>query len=524
MKKILLAGPGTGKTTKVKKEFLGEVTDFDQVLVLSFTNATINDLRDSFAKSGIAINEKNCMTLHSYALKINHQDNLHILNNVEESAIRKYTKTLNVDFQIFCQMLDSITYDQMITSLLDFAKANPAYIKERIGNLKLLIVDEFQDFNDKEQELVHIIANYAEDTLILGDDDQAIYGFKDATSAGIVALYNDSSVENIEHENICYRCPEIIVEKCKNLLSKNKQRVEKDWNPGGINGSIVFEQQKTIKDSLDYLTGKIEEIRGAEGNVPILVLSPVRLAVGNLPEMLKAKGIPFVNFFSDDIDIEIYSKIWQLKIIYTRYKVLNLILSILYSDLNSYRKSKFKAVIKKHLAKNFSFEAMHDEIKEFLPEVVTMLIDNIGDFEALIQQEPWNELQSLISEVEEDDPERILEKIDRLVNVPTTFDEESVNIMSINKSKGLQAPYVFIVGLVDGILPRETKGTEEIEEERRRLFVGMTRSEKDLYLISTVQWDATHVHRLGKDKFKVIYKGGRQYNGQTSPFITDLNL
>jgi len=524
MKKILLAGPGTGKTTKVKKEFLTEIKDFDQVLVLSFTNATINDLRDSFKKSGIPIDERNCVTLHSYALRINHQDNLHILNNLEERTLKKYAKSLDIDFTTFCQMLNSITYGQMVTSFLDFAKANPSYLNEKIGNIKLLIVDEFQDFNDEEQKLVHLIAEHAENTLILGDDDQAIYGFKDATSVGIVALHNDSSIENIEHENICYRCPDVIVEKCKNLLSKNKQRVEKDWHPSGIEGKLLFEQKKNLTETVEYVVGKIEAIRKAEGNVPILVLSPVRLVVDDLPKILEEKGIPFVNFFTDGIDLETYIKIWHLKIIYTRYRVLNLILSVLYSDLNNYQKGKFKTLIKKYAEKNLSFDTMYDEIKGFIPENIISLIEETPEFEKLIEQVDWSSLKDVISKVEETDPEKILEKIDRFVNPPAVFDEESVNIMSINKSKGLQAPYVFIVGLVDGIIPRTTKGIEEIEEERRRLFVGMTRSQKDLYLISTVQWDATNVYKVGKDKFKLVYKEGRHYNGQTSPFIAELNL
>lgn len=522
--KILLAGPGTGKTTKVKNEFLKEIKDFDQVLVLSFTNATINDLRDSFAKSGIPIDERNCMTLHSYALRINHQDNLHVLNNLEERTIEKYAKSLGIDFTTFCQMLDSITYDQMITGFLEFAKTNPEYLKEKIGDIKLLIVDEFQDFNDAEQELVHLVAEHAQDTLILGDDDQAIYGFKDATSVGIVTLHNDASVENIEHENVCYRCPDIIVEKCKNLLSKNKQRVEKDWHPSKIEGSLIFEQHRTLKETLEYLVGKIEETRSKEGIVPILVLSPVKLVTEDLPALLEEKEIPFVNFFTDGIDIETYTKIWQLKIIYTKNKVLNLILSVIYSDLNNYRKGKFKATIKKHSAKNLSFDPMYDEIKEFLPQHVVTLIDNPIEFEKLLEQDDWNSLKDVMSEIEETDPEKILEKIDRFINPPTVFDEEAVNIMSIYKSKGLQAPHVFIVGLVDGIIPRETKGVDEIEEERRRLFVGMTRSQKDLYLLSTVQWDAKYVHRLGRERFTPIRTGGRYYNGRTSPFINELNL
>ena len=73
--KLLFAGPGTGKTTRIK-EIVGSCECLSKVLVLSFTNATIHDLLASFSEAGLAINESNCLTLHKYALRLNHQKNL----------------------------------------------------------------------------------------------------------------------------------------------------------------------------------------------------------------------------------------------------------------------------------------------------------------------------------------------------------------------------------------------------------------------------------------------------------------
>ena len=167
---------------------------------------------------------------------------------------------------------------------------------------------------------------------------------------------------------------------------------------------------------------------------------------------------------------------------------------------------------------------MFDDITEFLSTEIASAIKNPPDFEELLQLEPWGSLEEIISEIDAETPEQKLKKIDQYINIPTTFDPNSVNIMSIFKSKGLQAPYVFIVGLVDGILPRLTKGIEEIEEQRRLLFVGMTRSQKNLHLISTVRWDGKYVHQLGKEKFAQVRTGSRQYNAKTSPFIGELDL
>lgn len=334
MKKILLAGPGTGKTTKVKKEFLSTVIDFDSVLVLSFTNATIGDLLKAFAKDGIPIGEKNCLTLHSYALRINHKKSLHILNTLEERIVSKYASLFGIEKKTLCEMLSCITYDQMITDFLEFAKTNPVYLKDQIGSIELLIVDEFQDFNEPEQQLVHLIAEHAAEVLILGDDDQCIYDFKDATSEGIVNLYNDPLVENIEHANVCYRCPDVIIEKCKNLLANNKERIKKDWHPNSKPGEIIFQQIKTLQETQDWLTKEIQSIRASEPDASILVLAPVQLAIEGLPEALESAGIPALNFFAESVDVELYKKIWFLRILYCRHKLLNLILLLECSGLS----------------------------------------------------------------------------------------------------------------------------------------------------------------------------------------------
>lgn len=524
MKKILLAAPGTGKTTKVKSEFLSGIKDFNNVLVLSFTNATINDLIKSFAKDGFSIDTRNCMTLHSYALRVNHHGNMHVLNNYEERIVRGMARTLGVEFKLFCKMLGCITYEQMITDFIDFAKTNPVYLKEKVGQIEMLIVDEFQDFNDVEQSLVHLISEHAQDTLILGDDDQCIYDFKDATSTGIVALYNDPSIEKIGHENICYRCPDDVIEKSKNLIAHNQKRVPKDWHPKGIEGRVHFEQFKTMSETVGWAVEEMQRIRHQTPQASILVLSPVGFAVETLPDALDAAGMPHINFFADTLDLPTYQLIWKLRLVYTNYKLLNLILAVCAADLTPYKKSKFRKILKKHVGQDFTFEKMQSEVAEFIDGDILSYLENPPDFEELIQSEPWNALQEMLAQIDEQEPSKKLEKIERYVNPPVVFNPEAVNIMSIHKSKGLEATHVFILGLVDGILPRKTDGVESMEMQRRLLFVGMTRSKNSLYLVSTVRWSAEHVHKLGKEKFVPVYAGGRHYNARTSPFISELNL
>jgi len=114
-----------------------------------------------------------------------------------------------------------------------------------------------------------------------------------------------------------------------------------------------------------------------------------------------------------------------------------------------------------------------------------------------------------------------LKKIERKINPRKVFDPKSVNIMSIHKSKGLQADHVFILGLTEGVIPNETTGLDSIEAQRRLFFVGMSRSLKTLHLISTVAWKGKYVNKVDKKQFKFNYRK-KLWLGKSSRFIEEI--
>lgn len=199
--KILLAGPGTGKTTNIKSIIANDFHAAKRIKVLSFTNFTVNDLSGSFETN----ESVSSATLHSYAFGLNHQKELYVATGPEQKILEKLAEKTEIALGDVCSQLSCITFDGMIAASAGFISANPVYAKEKIGDLDLLLVDEFQDFNPSEQSLVLAVSEYAAETIILGDDDQSIYGFKDADPDGIISIYNNAAVEKIPHENICYR-------------------------------------------------------------------------------------------------------------------------------------------------------------------------------------------------------------------------------------------------------------------------------------------------------------------------------
>src|SRR4030042_3019514 len=132
--KLLLAGPGTGKTTRIKSLIEENFPNAQRIIVLSFTNATVNDLSAKFS----SYTNVSCSTLHSFALKFNHLPDLHILTNDEKAIIVNLSKKLSIEYPTLCKFLRCIDFDSMITECICFAKANPEYVKMKLSSLDLL--------------------------------------------------------------------------------------------------------------------------------------------------------------------------------------------------------------------------------------------------------------------------------------------------------------------------------------------------------------------------------------------------
>ena len=120
---ILLAGPGTGKTTNIK-EIISSCGDGSRFLVLSFTNATVKDLQYKLSDQGIT--ESNCMTLHKFAVKYNQDNSRHVLFQKEINELCQISKGAKIEFSNLCDFLKCTTFDQMIERFVEYARSNPA--------------------------------------------------------------------------------------------------------------------------------------------------------------------------------------------------------------------------------------------------------------------------------------------------------------------------------------------------------------------------------------------------------------
>lgn len=521
--KMILAGPGTGKTTKVVNDFLSGRTDFSKVLVLSFTNATINDLLKSFVDKNIPISRSNCMNLYQYALKVNFSTgNKLVLNVVEEKNLESFSKKLKMDLAELHRQLDCLTFKEMITSCINFIRSNPVLAKSIIGEIDLLIVDEYQDFNQDERELINQISQLSKETLILGDDDQSIYGFKNADPQGIIDLFNDPSVTKLPHDNICYRCPQDVVSAGTNLIKNNGIRVDKEWKicTTKIVKGINPLQFNDFTQTNQYIVDTVGTLLTTATDSSIMVLSPAKHLLIDLSQKLTESGIEFVDWLKPKTDESKQNMIWTLKSVYGKNKLINLL--FLLSE-NIKRSKKLMAILDTGLRTGESRDSIIQKLFQSGAADQTLIneINNPPTPEQFLLTHPeFSEFEEIL--LTDGDLENNIEKLGREEKVEE-FKKGVVNIMTIHKSKGLQADHVFILGLIEGVLPNESNGTDSIEAQRRELFVAISRAKESLYLISTVEIDPVLAHKFDYSKFKYDYRSKKCY-GQTSLFVSELKL
>lgn len=520
--KLMVAGPGTGKTTKVKE--IVRNYNPDKVLVVSFTNATIDDLLVSFKEKEIDITSRNCMTLHKLALRLNHLPDVHILNDIEDKYLRSLSKSIDVNYETFLRLVSSINFSEMIRDCTAFISTNPTFVREKLGDIDLLIVDEFQDFNTEERDLIFGIANLSKETLILCDDDQCIYGFKNADSEGVIDLFNDADVTKISSENTCYRCPEDVVVAINNLVRNNKNRIPKELTPGKQMKGLSFSQTKNQEDTNNYVIEKIKRYKKAMPDSSIMILSNVGFVSEPLIQAFKDNDIDHTNWWLNKFDLELMQRIWEIKLIFGKNKILNLMfLSQIWSNKNPGRKKKIVNLISGLINSGEDVQVVFDKLMKLgiVSDRLILALKNLPNILTFIKNNPdYQRFADIL--LDNQDLERSLERLELNMNENIKYDKSKVNVMSIHKSKGLQADIVFILGLVEGLLPNEAKAIDSIEAQRRVLFVGMSRAKEKLHLISQIVWPTKFIYKVDKTKFK--HKNRNEVVGKTSSFISELRV
>ena len=449
-------------------------------------------------------------------------------------------------FLKYCDLLEKNDLCDFPDLLLKFNDMldKPDIIKKIRNTYKYTIVDEFQDTNDLQLEIVKKIIGKKQNLCVVGDDSQSIYAFRGANVNLIINLgkeFKKLKTINLEQN---YRSTNTIIEASNNLIENNKNRADKKiWtdNPKGkqitkINGSEKFEEAKLVRKEIEKL--KKEGI--SYNDIAILyrnnsqsqiiqaeflkddVLIPYRVKEpSNFFNKAEIKGlINYLKLIIDPCDFTAFSDCMMKPSRYFKRLLLDQIMTVAISKYNGNLLSaiKDKVSIKTNTCANtyniqalLSLSDMYKEIERmFLKEegnkVLEYIIRSVNYINGMAlsfycMNTPKDDLETSIDTLREiylkneiktkEDLIEFLKYVENLdekakkIQIPDNDKSvEAVQLTTIHSAKGLEFPYVFVLGMVEDVFPsfRLKENPLDLEEERRLCYVAVTRAKKKLYL------------------------------------------
>ena len=454
--------------------------------------------------------------------------------------------------------------------LSDFEEVRDFYNEK----YRYIMVDEYQDTSVAQFRLVQLLAGERMNICVVGDDDQSIYRFRGATIENILGFESHFKGARIIRLEQNYRSTENILNAANDVISNNRERKGKTlWTAKSGGAPVVEYVAADERDEAAYIAGKITEAVSAGSSLAdCAVLYRMNAQSGPVENYFARAGVPYkvvggTRFFdrAEVKDIIAYMSVianpaddLRLKRIINRparkigevavtavgrvaYGLGVPMIEVIgaagdYPSLERYKKPLYEFYgIYSQLMQSFE----QNSLAEFTKDVIRLsgyeaMLTAAGDEENETRLQNVRELVSSVSsyceEAEEPTLNEYLEQV-ALISDLDNYDSESdrVTLMTLHSAKGLEFDNVFIIGLEEGIFPSDQSRNEEsaVEEERRLMYVGVTRAKKRLYLMSActrMLYGQTRrgrisrfVEEIPESHKKVVDAGGSYVNARSAP-------
>ena len=416
-----------------------------------------------------------------------------------------------------------LDFDDLLLETYFLLSDNDAIREKYAGRYHHILIDEFQDTNPVQLEIIKLIVdadnNNDKSYWIAGDDWQSIYSFAGASVNNILNFQSTFSSSTLFILNINYRSTPQILKACQNLISHNVRKIEKTLKTDNQNGDdvIVLESSSEEGEAL-CLVNEINELVGQRGYAykDIAVLYRANFQSRVVEETFAQMKIPYyiengLNFYQrsevrylldylrliNDPDSEEGDEaLRSILNVPNRYISRKFIQELAEfsnkTNVHLFEGLKSMPVDLPYIRKNVKdFISFISPLADYAPnlepsEVISMIRSQL-DYDRFITDEDiptpddvkianLNQLQ--LSAARYSSIQSFLEYTDSF-SEQMSNDKEGIALMTIHKAKGLEFPVVFVIGLVEGITPTK-KG--DIEEERRIVFVAISRAMKILYI------------------------------------------
>ena len=426
---------------------------------------------------------------------------------------------------------NALDFDDLLLVAVKLLQSNAAVLDKYSKRFRYVMIDEYQDTNHAQYLLAKLLASYWKNIAVVGDADQSIYAWRGADIQNILDFEKDyPNCTSIKLEQN-YRSTKIILDAANAVIENNEGRPKKNLWTDKTEGAKIqhFTAQSEHEEAafIGDTIAKKHDIHGIPyGDMAILYRTNAQSRV--LEEALIKRALPYTmvggtKFYDRK---EIKDVLAYLRVLYNPFDDLSLLRIInvpkrsigatTVAKLQDYARangtSLFMTLTQLHLVDTIKGKTK-EKLEEFgiliftlvaemedktVLDILEAILDRTGylaqleestDPQDQARAENIGELLSVAKDFQDTNPmgtvEDFLEQV-ALVNDVDSFEQEEskVTLMTLHAAKGLEFPIVFLGGLEEGLFPhsRTLMNPEEIEEERRLAYVGITRAEKELYI------------------------------------------
>lgn len=427
----------------------------------------------------------------------------------------------------------SLDFDDLIMKTIQLFKRVPEVLEYYQRKFQYIHVDEYQDTNKAQYQLVHLLAAKFQNLCVVGDSDQSIYGWRGANIANILSFEKDYPNAKVILLEQNYRSTKNILQVANHVISNNVKRKPKNlWTDNEKGEKIQYYRADTEQGEALFVTGKIKELietkqrkfsdfailyrtnaqsRAMEemlvkANIPYTIvggtkfydrkeikdlLAYLRLVANldddisfvriiNVPKRgIGATSLDRIAQYALQNEMSMFRALGEVERIGLSAKAMKACREFyqMLSGLNQMQEYLSVMELTEEIIKRTEYREMLQAEKTLEAE---SRLENIDEFLSVTKNfEESSEDQTLIAFLTDLALVADIDELDKEENV-----KDAVVLMTLHSAKGLEFPVVFLIGLEEGVFPHSRSLMEEndMEEERRLMYVGITRAEEELYI------------------------------------------
>ncbi|NJD56573.1 MAG: ATP-dependent DNA helicase PcrA [Nitrospirae bacterium] len=420
-----------------------------------------------------------------------------------------------VRYQDELKRSNALDFDDLIMLVVKLLKENPKVLAKYQEQFPYVLVDEFQDLNYAQYQLVKLLAQKNRNICAVGDDDQSIYKFRGADVTHILNFEKDFPKTKVIRLEQNYRSTQNILDAAHAVISGNINRKPKKlWTDRGDGEMVNFCWLTSEEEEAKHIAKVVKELylKGAYKYRDIGILYRVNLQSRAIEDALREMGLPYhiiggISFYQRK---EIKDIIAYMRLVLNREDNVSLrrIINTPSRGIGAATLTKIENEAKK---KSISlFESMKlcirgtgiiastkEKLTSFVDlieklsaaeyknagELLKSILDKVHYLEQLDEERRQN-VSELAASADGRDMQEFLDKVSLMTNMDHASEGNYISLMTLHNAKGLEFPVVFVTGMEEGLLPyfKAIGNNEEVSEERRLCYVGMTRAKDILFL------------------------------------------